>query len=42
MDATLIDYALILLVVVLVLCPAKYDPAIRLKDWSLKKAKRER
>lgn len=33
---TLIDILFVVLVVLLVLCPRKYDPAIRLKEWTEK------
>lgn len=33
------DAILIALCIVLVLLPSKYDPAIRLKEWTLRKAK---
>lgn len=32
-----IEFALIALCVVLVLLPSKWDPAIRIKEWQIKK-----
>lgn len=34
---TLLDLLIVLGIAALVLCPAKYDPAIMLKDWTERK-----
>ena len=37
---SVLDIVVLVIVVALVLCPPKYDPAIRLKEWTMKKDKR--
>jgi Sec-independent protein translocase protein TatA len=34
---SLLDIILIAIVIALIVCPSKYDPAIRLKEWTEKK-----